>query len=383
MIVERRYLAAGSGHQPALPIGLDSAQTLVLAFSGLPAEALRAYLPALRAGFPRSVLLGCSTSGEVFGPTVRDGGLAVAVTRFEHAILSSAWVQVGDSGGAFASGVKLAAAVRIPGLKAVLVLSDGLDVNGSELVRGLRAELDENVVITGGLAGDADRFTRTWVLAGGQARSGIVAAVGFAGAGLAVGHGSRGGWDIFGPQRLVTRAEGNVVYELDGRNALDLYEEYLGEFAAGLPMSGLFFPLSIAGEDGEEDIVRTLLAVDRTARSLTFAGDVPVGCRAQLMHANLDQIVAGAAEAATLATAADPVTAAAAGPVLGVAISCAGRRLVLKDRVEEELEAVLDQLPSGTELVGFYSYGEISPLASGRCELLNQTMTLTTFAESL
>jgi hypothetical protein len=54
---------------------------------------------------------------------------------------------------------------------------------------------------------------------------------------------------------------------------------------------------------------------------------------------------------------------------------------VLKQRIEEELEATLEAMPEKTSQIGFYSYGEISPLASGRCDLHNQTMTLTLLSE--
>jgi hypothetical protein len=69
------------------------------------------------------------------------------------------------------------------------------------------------------------------------------------------------------------------------------------------------------------------------------------------------------------------------GPQLAVAISCVGRRLVLGERTEEEIEATLEALAPGAELVGFYSYGEIGPHAEGFCDLHNQTMTVTTIGE--
>jgi hypothetical protein len=351
----------------------------VLVFSGLTQQEMEVPVKAIRAGFPQSIIVGCSTAGEVFGPTVRDGGITVAVARFERTRLSTACASILDEGASFAGGVELARRLRSESLAAVLVLSDGLNVNGSRLLDGLNSELSASVVVTGGLAGDADRFASTWVVADGRPRSGIVAAVGLYGDAVRIGHGSRGGWDSFGPQRVVTRSNGNVVHALDGRSALDLYTDYLGEFAGGLPSSGLLFPLAIKkhADDGDA-LVRTLLAVNHQDRSLTFAGDVPTGWSAQLMRANFDRLVAGAAAAAAQTSARAEVT----GDCLGIAISCVGRRLVLRDRVEEELEAVLQELPAGTELVGFYSYGEISPLAAGRCELHNQTMTLTTLSET-
>jgi hypothetical protein len=234
------------------------------------------------------------------------------------------------------------------------------------------------VVVTGGLAGDGDRFNRTWVIKDGKPQSDCISAVGLYGEKLHMGHGSKGGWDTFGPERVITRSEGNILYELDGKPALQLYKTYLGDRAAGLPATGLLFPLALrANADDEKSIVRTILAVDEEAQTLTFAGDVPQGSLAQLMKANFDRLVDGAKQAATMSLNSE----VNGGPVLSIAISCVGRRLVLGQRTEAELEATLNVLPDNTQQIGFYSYGEISPFASGYCDLHNQTMTLTTISE--
>ena len=217
------------------------------------------------------------------------------------------------------------------------------------------------------------------MIRGGYSECGVITAVGFYGKRLRITHGSRGGWDAFGPERRVTRAEGNVLYELDGKPALVLYKDYLGERASGLPATALLFPLAIRQDTADaRPLVRTILAVDETNQSMTFAGDIPVGYMAQLMRANFDRLVSGASLAADQAGQ----NATAGGPVLAVAFSCVGRRLVLGERVEEETEITLEHLPAGAKQVGFYSYGEISPYAAGSCELHNQTMTLTTFSET-
>jgi hypothetical protein len=214
------------------------------------------------------------------------------------------------------------------------------------------------------------------VLVDGEPRSGYVTAVGLAGARLRVGHGSRGGWDIFGPERRITRSVGNVLFELDGQPALALYKRYLGDRVAGLPATALLFPLAVRvpGAD-DRQLVRTILGLDEQTQSMTFAGDVPEGSLAQLMRANLDRLVDGA-HAAALDTATDQGSGA-----LAVAVSCVGRRMILGSRSEDELEAVLQGLPPGTGLIGFYSYGEIAPIVAGTCDLHNETMTLTTFWE--
>ena len=196
---------------------------------------------------------------------------------------------------------------------------------------------------------------------------------------MRVGHGSKGGWDIFGPERFVTRSKYNVLYELDGKPALQLYKEYLGERASGLPATALLFPLALRADPNDKKIlVRTVLSVDEATQSMTFAGNIPEGHLAQLMRANFERLIEGASLAAlsTLATTGGP-----ADETLSIAISCVGRRLILGERTEEEIEAVLHELPVGARQIGFYSYGEISPYASGHCDLHNQTMTLTTISE--
>jgi hypothetical protein len=183
---------------------------------------------------------------------------------------------------------------------------------------------------------------------------------------------------MLGPEREVTRSDANVLYELDGHPALDLYKEYLGEQADGLPATGLLFPLAIRNEaEADGNTVRTILAVNENDHSITFAGDIPQGSYVRLMRANFDRLIDGAADAASVINAQSYTS----GPILNVAISCVGRRLVLGPRTEEEIEAVLEAMPKGTQQIGYYSYGEISPLASGQCDLHNQTMTLTAIWE--
>ncbi len=356
----------------------DAATTLVLLFGDPDPDRAAPLVEAVRARYPDAHLLGCSTAGEIAGAEIRDGTLTGAVVSFERTRLASVMAPVADASDSFAAGRAIASALAAPDLRGALVLSEGLHVNGNELVRGLSSVLPPEVIVTGGLAGDGDRFERTWVLHEGRPASGAVAAVGLYGDAIQVGHGSRGGWDIFGPERRVTSSAGNVLYELDGRPALALYKEYLGDLAEGLPATALLFPLAVSADDSpEKQIVRTVLAVDEEAQSLTFAGDVPQGARAQLMRANFDRLVESASQAATLTRSATEDE----GPTLSIAISCVGRRLILAERTEEELEAALESLPSNTTQVGFYSYGEISPFATGHCDLHNQTLTLTTLAE--
>ncbi len=325
----------------------------------------------LRGAYQRATVIGCSTAGEIVAASIHDRSLAAAVVRFDATDVAHASAPVAGAGESRTAGASLARQLARRSLRAVLVLSDGISVNGSELLRGINDEIGD-VPVSGGLAADGDRFRRTWVMAAEAPSVGRVAAVGLYGERIRVSHGSRGGWDIFGPERVITRSTGNVLYELDNRPALALYKQYLGERAAGLPATALLFPLAVRASQRDEPVVRTILGVNDDENSLTFAGDVPQGALAQLMRANFDRLIDGAGSAAKLASLRETPS----GDSLAIAISCVGRRLVLGERAEEEVEAAA-QVLGDCKLIGFYSYGEISPYASGRCELHNQTMTLT------
>ena len=265
-------------------------------------------------------------------------------------------------------------------LRAVFLLADGLAVNGTQLTIGLQSALPQGVTLTGGLAADGDRFQRTWVMREGVPQVNRISAVGFYGEHIHIGHGCNTGWSDFGPERKITRAEGNVLYELDGQPALSLYKTYLGDLAQGLPGTALLFPLAVRRDSTQaSQIIRTVVAVDDAAQSMTFVGDVPVGASARLMRANTDRLVDSADLAAGEAIAMLP----ADRPALVISVSCVGRRLVLGERTEDEVETVFGRLPPNSVHVGFYSYGEIAPLGHGQCsDLHNQTITVTALTEA-
>ena len=279
-----------------------------------------------------------------------------------------------------AAGTRLAAQIPRDGLAGVLVFGQGVRINGSALVEGLAAGLPAGLPITGGLAGDGGAFQHTWVLDGATATDDGIVALGLYGPSLRFAHGSFGGWQVFGPARKVTRALGNVLYELDGEPALDVYKRYLGDHAKDLPASGLLFPFAMLGDDhAATGLIRTILAVDAAEGSLTLAGEIVEGGFLKLMHASTDALVNGA-EAAAEAARAMP-----GSPDEGLAllVSCVGRKLVMGGRVDEEVEAVGAVLGQGATLAGFYSYGEISPFSpSPDCKLHNQTMTITWLGEA-
>ena len=374
----QKFFTPGTGFSLGSSFGIERDAGLVLAFGATHLLKDKGVFESLRTQYPSAHLCGCSTSGEIYNTRVFDDTLVVTALSFEHSHIIGAGITLDAVSSSFEAGEFLARSIDTNQLVHVFVLSDGLKVNGSELVQGLMKHLPSDVTITGGLAGDADRFQETYVFWDKPPAQGSLAIVGFYGEHLKVGYGSMGGWDPFGPERLVTRSSGNVLFELDGRSALELYKKYLGDQARELPASGLLFPLSIRTMKGETGIVRTILSVNEKESSMTFAGDIPEGSYARLMKANFERLIDGSQGAATKSFEAIGSTS----PEVAILISCVGRKLVLKQRIEEETEAAREVFGPQTTLTGFYSYGEISPFAPGaKCTLHNQTMTITTLSE--
>ena len=337
---------------------------------------------SLRQRFPEAHILGCSTGGQLAGLDVSDDTACALALDFDATELRVARVKIAGADDSRSTGEAIGAALKDDRLAGVFVLSDGLHVNGSALVEGIADQVGRRVPVSGGLAGDGADFAETLVGCDGPPAPNTIAAVGFYGDAIRIGHGSAGGWDVFGPMRQITRSAGNVLFEVDGKSALDLYKLYLGpEESQNLPGSALLFPLRIFDpRHPERSVVRTILAVDADTGSMTFAGDMPTGWSAQLMRGNFTRLCSGAAEATHRAVLG--AGSAPAAQSVAIFVSCIGRRLLMGQRIDEEIEAATAELSEHCLPVGFYSYGEISPdEGSGFCQLHNQTMTVTVLTE--
>lgn len=335
----------------------------------------------IRGLFPGAAIVSCSTAGEILQENVYDNSLVVTAIQFEKTKIRCEVSNIKYHGSSYTTGEHLMKTlVGAAGeLVAVFIISDGTHINGSELVSGFSENNPKCVPVTGGLAGDGARFTRTFAGLDRVPEEGNVVAVGFYGDNLKIGHGSFGGWDEFGPARIITRSDKNILYEIDGKNALDLYKEYLGPYKEELPGSALLFPLSLKEPDSAEHLVRTILSINEQGKSMLFAGNMPEGSKIRLMKANFDRLIDGSSMAAKNSFSSPKDSS----PELALLVSCVGRKLILQERTDEEVYAVKQIFGHRTSLAGFYSYGEISPFnLNTHCELHNQTMTITTFSES-
>lgn len=331
----------------------------------------------IRGFYPEGEIVFGSTSGEILETRVYEETLTLTAIEFEKSEFKVISRNIKDFVDIQKMGAELASAFDTEQLRHLFVVSDGSFVNGSGLIEGLEQAEGFNATITGGLCGDGARFEKTLTSHNENPKQGEVVAIGLYGETLEVSYANYGGWTTFGPEREITRSEGNVLFEIDGQPALDLYKTYLGEKASELPQSALLYPLSVQSAEGEEPLVRTILNIDEEQNSMILAGDVPQGSGVQLMMSTMDDIAEGASYAAEFA-----MSDRANEPELALLVSCIGRKLVLAQRIEEEIEEVKDVIGSKAAIAGFYSYGEMAPFAGcSACQLHNQTMTLTLLSE--
>jgi len=355
-------------------IQLSNAQ-LVLCFAGIDIIPNCNYYETLHTAYPKADIVLISTSGEIQGNEMFENSASATAIHFEKTPIRISKKENIAGQDAVQIGQQITSDLLADDLKHILVFSEGGHMNGDHLISGISHNLPKHIAVTGGLAGDSARFAKTKVGFNENISENMVVAIGFYGDSIDVGYGSNDGWDLFGPLRLVTKSEENVLFDLDDTNALELYKKYLGDRANELPGAALLFPICILKPDGTK-LVRTILSINEENQTMVFAGNVPVGSKVQFMMANFDRVIESASNAATKSQISENEY-----PDLTLMVSCVGRKLVMQNRTEEEIEAVADTYNDESTFCGFYSNGEICPTTDGVNSLHNQTMTITTFKE--
>ena len=361
-----------------LPEDIKSGVQVILVFADRFIVEEGVVLQQLKSHFSNAEIITCSSAGEINNRVAEENSAVCIAIQFEKTTLSLSKGNINDYGNSYELGKHAASNLPSENLQYVLMISDGNIVNGEALIEGIQSLLDEKVLISGGLAGDSNRFQKTLVGLNDDIREGNVVLLGLYGNQIKVASGIEGGWDLFGPEKTITKSKGNILHEIDNTSALDLYKTYLGKYADQLPASALLFPLSVKPNNSDDFLVRTILGIDENKKEMKFAGDVPEGSVVRFMKSNVDRLINAASEAESkLITQMNGIS-----PELVLIVSCVGRKIVLSERIEEEVEAATDRFSSEVTIAGFFSYGEIAPPdEKKRSRLHNQTITITAFAE--
>ena len=356
---------------------LSSSADIVFIYGEREAIKKKESFDSIKQLYPNAKIVGCSSSGNILGDTISTAVMVATAVEFEQGFIEIGVERFDTNQNLIEVSQRVVSKLPKKWLKHIYLLSDGLQMNGSDLAKGANQAVDYSLPITGGLAGDGTDFKETWVIANQRATQNTVIAVGFYGEKIHISSGCYAGWNEFGILRRITKSEGNIVYEIDHQPALDLYKKYLGEYAKELPSSGLRFPFNIKKVGDNGSLIRSVLAIDEAKKALIFAGDVPEGSSARLMKTHIDGLIDGSEIAARRIKQSNSKSA------LGLVVNCIGRRLILKQLSEEELESISTILGQNVQLIGFYSYGELAPYSDEllACKLHNQTMTLTVIYE--
>jgi hypothetical protein len=352
---------------------------VLLVFTGINLIENNNILLFLTNQFKNAKIISCTTAGEINQTNVDENSIICSAITLKKTPTEAVIDNLKNYKNSFEVGANLAKKLNKKDLTHIFMLADGNLVNGDDLLTGIKSEIGTNTQISGGIAGDGNRFQKTLVGLNEDCKEGNVVLLGLYGDYIQVGTGKKAGWDVFGPEKTITKSEGNFLHEIDGENALDMYKTYLGRYAKELPASALLFPISIKTKDHDFYIVRTILSIDNENKIMKFAGNLPEGSTIRFMKSNFDRLVFAASEAGLEACE-------SLGnkniPELAIIVSCVGRKLVLANRIEEEVEAAVDCFPKSTNVIGFFSYGEISPQKDDHISYLhNQTITITTFSE--
>jgi hypothetical protein len=384
-IEQSQWSSIHQGWEPLLSSGtLGDVAQVVFVFGNPKLINEHLLFDSVRNVYSKAHVFGCSTSGEIQNAQVCDDTIALTAMALEHSQVATSQVHVESIDGSFEAGEQLIKQLNPYDLRHVLIFSDALLINGSDLVNGISAALPPGVTVSGGFAsgafaaGDPTAERVTYVWCDHEPERSKVIALGFYGDRLQIGTSAAGGWKLFGTDRLITKAKKNVIYEFDGRPALALYKQYLGEFAEELPMSANRFPLGLRIDDCQNRVVRGIIGIDEKEQSVTCAANISEGSQVCFMVGNVEDLPGGALKAAKEST----TNLTDSQSQFSLLVSCRARRNIMKQRTEEEVEAVSEGLGERTIMTGFYACGEIATIAGGAtAELHNETMVVTSFTE--
>lgn len=236
-----------------------------------------------------------------------------------------------------------------------IAFPESLTTSPVSILNGLQLTL-ESIPIFGGATADNWEFQCTYQFYKTEVLSDSVPILLFAG-NLLFSYGVSSGWKPLSKKGLLTKADKNVIYEIDGKPALDFYRYYLDGLNAVAE-----YPIAVFLPDEDRFHLRGCMGYDESVGSITLAGDVSEGAIVQIAEASCEEILAASKTAFTNAVETYP----GIEPSAALIFSCASRRQILGTLTNEEYELVQSCLDRDIPSCGFYTYGEIAPLQNSK-----------------
>ena len=338
---------------------------LVVVFSSIkldPKEVIR----GVREASNNTLLVGCSDAGGITnaGPVENSVGvMAISSDKLHFYTGLNEEVKNGarEAGQSVAKEVQKNA--KEP-LRAFLMFPDVLSGNGADIVRGVLDVLGEHFPVLGGAAGDDFLFEKTYQYKDDKVISGGVTGLGISGD-FVMGAGVRHGWMPIGSPMIVTKSKGSVVYELDHKPALSIYEDYFGEERAKdlknepLARLAITYPLGIKISGLDEYLIRDPITADENG-AITCAAEIPEGSEVRLMIGSKEKAIEAAQDAARKLM--KDFQEKGATPKLVLMFNCIAREKLFAQKANDEIQAIMKIIGKDVPLLGFYTYGEIAPI---------------------
>jgi hypothetical protein len=353
---------------------LGRAPDFALAFLPPGAAAVSA-LAAMTAAWPGSIRCGCEAVTQFAGAEMTTSGSVQLFWLDTPAHRVAVEVVEGSTETPPPPGRIAAVARRIAAADGAMLLVDGLRFPAEPFLAALRRSLAAAgacaPLVAGGLASQRDRGAEegAHVFFGDQILPAACLVVTLHGIHVQVE--VVRGWDPASPIYTVTRAAGNVIYEIDGEPATEWYGRFFttAEGLAPMPDAAYRFPLILEGPDPDrQGLYRSMRFFDQPAGAVTFWGSVQTGDRVRLGMGNDVSLVRTAAEL--------PLGA----PEAAILYSCVCRERVLGDMPGQEA-ATIHQALAGVALSGFFTLGEIGPTPQGGLAFYNHTTMLVLLTE--
>jgi len=370
------YAGVGLGQEEdAHAAGAEACRAALQELSGAKANLLIVFssvqydqeqmLDGVRSVESDALLVGCSTAGEITtqGPVPRHSVAVMALSsdsmHFFVGVGENIAASPREAGRRAADALKAAAGEP---LKACMMFPDVLVGNGADIVRGVLDSLGPHFPLVGGAPGDDFLFKKTFQYVNDRVYSGAVVTLGITGT-FHTGIGVKHGWVPVGKPMIATKSEGSVLHEVDGKPAINVYEDYFGKERARelrektLAQLAITYPLGMKVAGGDELLIRDPISVDQSG-SITCAAEIPQGSEIRLMVGSREKAVEVAKEAAEDAVS----QLEGASPKAVIIFNCIARNKLFGDRSGEEIDAIQSAIGATVPLIGFYTYGEQAPL---------------------
>jgi hypothetical protein len=341
-------------------------------------------LAVIKEIFPDAKIIGCSTSGLILPHTIEITGISIlALSSSKQMQFGTAYVKnLSDQNTNLAARELSKRVLKDFGLnprQLSIIFFDGLSDKGPLLLKGLKESFGQFSSILGGGSFDNFQFTKTYQFFNAEVMTDSVCALMFGGQ-ITIGLSSQHGWKPLGKPRVIEKAEKNIIRRINGKKAISIYEEFLGEQSIALFLNRqnrirLFYPLGILIEDQKKYLIQHVVNILEDG-SLVCQGEIPQGAEVHIMIGNKDSCKQAAEQAAKEAKEALMGKA----PELVLIFESAARQRLLGRSVFQEIQIIKEVFGDNVPIFGMYAYGELAPLNSieqgSPCFLQSETINI-------